>query len=213
MGLLLALWWFIDDDRENIESTNGTNLPVEENTDDSNFSQRLQLDESVRSNEGEGPAGIAEESAQAPSDSDTTVIRFEAIDDTPVLAIPEGHDHIVRQWKGAFSHRIDKTLWEPGVRRDFSLVMPEGGPISLTIRDFKDYGESRGVYVCELGGNSMGTAFLSYVRRSVSGSIQNFETKEVWELRNAGGGKQYLSIIDLTKVGGCAACAPSAAEQ
>lgn len=121
-----------------------------------------------------------------------------------ILSGEGGHDHVLRQWKGALSPSV-RTL---SVGDTFQLKIPGEKEFLIEVSSFKEFGENKGVVTGRLQGSQFGEAHFSYVNDAMAGSIRDPESDVYFEIWNAGNQQQYFAKIDVAAQGHCGVCSP-----
>ena len=119
------------------------------------------------------------------------------------------HSHKIREWKG----RIQPTLPElkaklarEGEDGVIAFSLPDATQIKATRLRYESYGSNQGVFTGKILGDRFGEIVLSYVNQAVAGSIHDYRNDNVWEIRNAGSGQQYIAQVDVNALGECGVC-------
>jgi len=121
----------------------------------------------------------------------------------------EQHSHKIREWKGRIQPSLtdlkDK-LESEGEDGVVAITLPDATQIQVTRMRFESYGRNQGVITGKILGDAFGEVVLSYVNQAVAGSIHDYRNDAVWEIRNAGDGRQYIAQVDVSALGECGVC-------
>ncbi|MGK0237719.1 MAG: hypothetical protein ACI92G_001179 [Candidatus Pelagisphaera sp.] len=148
--------------------------------------------------------------AESPT-SRPTLVQFIFDETTPSPSSPGQHTHIIQEWKGQFSPRIQDlsaSFSASGAARQFNVQLPDGNGLEIEIIKNTQFDQNRGVFIGRVIGSDHSEAIFSYVNQAVSGSITMPQTGEILDIKNAGEGYQYLAQVDANKLGSCGLCAP-----
>ncbi len=126
------------------------------------------------------------------------------------------HSHKIREWKG----RLEPGLREIKVQLDtegddgvLAISLPNATQVKVTDLRYQPFGSNQGVISGKILGDPFGEVVLSYVNQAVAGSIRSYRSDEVWEIRNAGEGSQYIALVDVDALGVCGVCAEHAGQK
>ena len=140
-----------------------------------------------------------------------TLVQFIFDKANPSPSSPGQHTHIIQEWKGQFSPRIQNlsaSFSVSGAARQFNVQLPDGNDLEIEIIKNTQFDQNRGVFTGRVLGSEYSEAIFSYVNQAVSGSITMPQTGEILDIKNAGERYQYLAQVDANKLGSCGLCAP-----
>lgn len=128
-------------------------------------------------------------------------LEFEISEEMSRSAQIDGHEHVVREWRGAFSPDI-RLIDAAQIGQVVALRLPDG-EVAMQVLRVKRRDERSGVVSGRIEGTRFGEVSLSYANDAVAGSIRIPESNTVYEIRNAGDGQQFVASIDVSKLGEC----------
>lgn len=127
------------------------------------------------------------------------------------LAGEEGvHSHKLREWRGRIEPRLSELnalIEREGENGVLALSLPDASQVNVSRLRFQSFGSNQGAITGKILGDAFGEVVLSYVNQAVAGSIRDYRNENVWEIRNAGNGMQYLALVDVEALGRCGVCA------
>lgn len=121
----------------------------------------------------------------------------------------EPHSHKIREWKGRLQpglRALKDKLNAEGEEGVIAISLPDASQVQVTRMRFESFGPNQGVITGRILGDTFGEVVLSYVNQAVAGSIRDYRNDKVWEIRNAGEGRQYIAQVDVAALGECGVC-------
>ena len=121
----------------------------------------------------------------------------------------EVHSHKIREWRGRLEPSltdIKDLLESEGEDGVLAISLPDATQVNVTRMRYQSFGSNQGVLSGKILGDPFGEVVLSYVNQAVAGSIRDYRNDQVWEIRNAGEGRQYIAQVDVEALGVCGLC-------
>jgi len=121
--------------------------------------------------------------------------------------------HKLREWKGQMQPSLPELkahVEREGEEGVLSISLPDGSQVDVTRMRYQSFGANQGAFTGRILGDTFGEVVFSYVNQAVAGSIRDFRNDNVWEIRNAGNGQQFLALVDVDALGECGVCAEHA---
>lgn len=118
------------------------------------------------------------------------------------------HVHKIRERRGLLSPSPKELSFKLAGKGDDSVLaitLPDASQLEITRIRHESMGPNRAVITGKIVGDQFWEMVLGYVGDAIAGSIRGYRNKAVWEIRNAGDGKQYFAQVDVTAIGECAA--------
>lgn len=119
------------------------------------------------------------------------------------------HSHKIREWRGRIEpslSALQELLASEGEDGVLAISLPDASQIQVTRMRYEGFGAKQGVFTGKILGDTFGEVVLSYVNQAVAGSIHDYRNDAVWEIRNAGEGRQYIAQVDVNALGECGVC-------
>lgn|GEM_PF-6630814 len=189
----------------------GAEDPVESRPSETPESIEETKDVVTRINEGQE----ALEDAASPERASTGLaIPFAALavtelEEVDLTDASDVHSHKIREWRGRIQPgllELRAQLAREGEDGVIAFNLPDATQIKATRLRYESYGSNQGVFTGKILGDRFGEIILSYVNQAVAGSIHDYRNDNVWEIRNAGDGRQYIAQVDVTALGECGVC-------
>lgn len=159
---------------------------------------------------GDAESAVAEPSIATAGDAipfaSLSVSNLEEID---LSNATEVHSHKIREWRGRIQPALPKLrakLESEGEDGVIAFSLPDATQINVTRLRYESFGLRQGVFTGKILGQRFGEVVLSYVNQAVAGSIHDYRNENVWEIRNAGSGQQYIAQVDVNALGECGVC-------
>ena len=133
--------------------------------------------------------------------------------EVPQIAAMAEHSHKLREWKGQLQPSLPELkahVEREGEDGVLAISLPDGSRVDVTRMRYQSFGSNQGAFTGKILGDTFGEMVLSYVNQAVAGSIRDFRNDNVWEIRNAGNGQQFLALVDVDALGECGVCAEHA---
>lgn len=133
--------------------------------------------------------------------------------EVPRIAALTEHSHKLREWKGQIQPSLPELrahVEREGEDGVLAMSLPDGSRVDVTRMRYQSFGANQGAFTGKILGDTFGEVVLSYVNQAVAGSIRDFRSGNVWEIRNAGNGQQFLALVDVDALGECGVCAEHA---
>lgn len=137
------------------------------------------------------------------------VVSMSELEEVNLTNAGEQHSHKIREWKGRMEPSLaslKQLLESEGEEGVLAISLPDSSQVQVTRMRYESYGANQGVYTGKILGDSFGEVVLSYVNQAVAGSIHDYRNDAVWEIRNAGDGRQYIAQVDVSALGECGVC-------
>jgi hypothetical protein len=116
------------------------------------------------------------------------------------------HSHKLRELKGQMQPSLSElkaSVEREGEKGVLAISPPDGSRVGVTRMRYQSLGANQGAFAGKILGDTFGEVVLSYVNQAVAGSIRDFRSDNVWEIRNAGNGQQILALVDVDALGKC----------
>jgi|GEM_PF-1431028 len=116
------------------------------------------------------------------------------------------HSHKLRELKGQMQPSLSElkaSVEREGEKGVLAISLPDGSRVGVTRMRYQSLGANQGAFAGKILGDTFGEVVLSYVNQAVAGSIRDFRSDNVWEIRNAGNGQQILALVDVDALGKC----------
>ncbi len=194
-------------EKETVESPVST-FPSEETLSETGL-----VDDSLGDEPDEHPS--EEPSVATPGGSYADPIPFESVamselEEVDLSNSGDVHSHKIREWRGRIEPSLStiKDLLEmEGEEGVLAISLPDSSQVKVTRMRFESFGPNQGVISGKILRDTFGEVVLSYVNQAVAGSIRDYRNDQVWEIRNAGGGRQFIAQVDVDALGVCGVCA------
>ncbi len=164
----------------------------------------------------EKPQTLFENPVTVPVENDFgNPIPFESVaiselEEVDLVDVDEQHSHKIREWRGRIEPNlrdIKELLAAEGEEGILAISLPDATQVQVTHMRYQSFGANQGVISGKILGDTFGEVVLSYVNQAVAGSIRDYRNDMVWEIRNAGEGRQYIAQVDVDALGVCGVCA------
>lgn len=164
---------------------------------------------------------LQEPSTPPPEGSYGNAIPFEKVamselEEVDLTNSGEVHSHKIKEWRGQLepSLRDLKDLLESeGEEGVLAITLPDTTQVKITRMRYQSFGSNQGVLSGKILNDPFGEVVLSYVNQAVAGSIRDYRNDQVWEIRNAGEGRQFIAQVDVDALGVCGVCAVHVGEE
>ncbi len=151
----------------------------------------------------------------SPGGSNGNLIPFESLamgelEEVDLTGSGEVHSHKMREWRGQLEpslRDIKDLLKSEGEEGVLAISLPDATQVKVTRMRYQSFGSNQGVLSGKILGDPFGEVVLSYVNQAVAGSIRDYRNDMVWEIRNAGEGRQFIAQVDVDALGVCGVCA------
>jgi len=170
---------------------------------------------SSEENEPEEPSPVQKPSEAVSRNAVGEPIPFERLamselEEIDLTNTDEPHSHKIREWRGQLEpnlREIKNQLDIEGEDGVLAISLPDATQVEVTRLRYQAFGPNQGVISGKILGDPFGEVVLSYVNQAVAGSIRDYRNDQVWEIRNAGGGRQFIAQVDVDALGECGVCA------
>ncbi|HCR28714.1 MAG TPA: hypothetical protein DIV79_01690 [Opitutae bacterium] len=132
------------------------------------------------------------------------------LEEVAMIAALQEHSHKFREWKGQIKPSLPELkahVEREGEDGVLAISLPDGSRVDVTRMRYQSFGTNQGAFTGKILGDTFGEIVLSYVNQAVAGSIRDFRNDNVWKIRNAGDGQQFLALVDVDALGECGVCA------
>lgn len=114
------------------------------------------------------------------------------------------HSHALRAWVADVNDlRLLGNRLADRARLSIKIVFPDTSYATIDSVEHRKLGRNSGVFS---GRDAAGELTLSYVNEAIAGAYTSFTDETVWEIRNAGNGSQFVSLLDGASLRRCATC-------
>ncbi len=137
------------------------------------------------------------------------VLFVEDLERVELDSLDPTHSHKISEWIGRLNPSVielaDRANSGEALER-LNISLPDGANVQVTDIELEEFSPGRGCFTGRIADSEYGEVVLSYVNEAVAASFRGTANGDIWEIRSAGNGQQYFTLVDAAAMGECGLC-------